>query len=107
VAIGRPRDGLARVKAARAISELTHYGPDVRDALMLWCCAIRHAILTGVLDAPIGLHHIDADRRGLCDSWLDVAEGSQPYTSRTTGALPKLQPLRRCRRGEPVDWIHW
>ena len=37
-------------------------------------CAIRHAILTGVLDARIGLQHIDADRRDLWASRLDVAE---------------------------------
>ena len=45
---------------------------------MLWCLAIRHAILTGVVDARIGLQHIDSDRRDLWASRLDVAEASQP-----------------------------
>ena len=41
-------------------------------------CAIRHAILTGELDARIGLQHIDAERRDLWASRLDEAEASQP-----------------------------
>ena len=56
-------DEAALVEAARAVSELTHYDPEAGDACVLWCLAIRHAILTGVLDARIGLQHIDADRR--------------------------------------------
>src|SRR6516225_4247277 len=68
----------ALVEAARGVSELTHFDPEAGDACVLWCCAIRHAILTGVLDARIGLPHIDAGR---WDSWasrLDVAEASKP-----------------------------
>ena len=66
-------DEAALVQAARAVSELTHYDPDAGDACVLWCLAIRHAILTGVLDARIGLQHIDAERRDLWASRLDVA----------------------------------
>ena len=36
------------VEAARAVSELTHYDPEAGDACVLWCLAIRHAILTGI-----------------------------------------------------------
>ena len=68
----------ALVEAARAVSELTHYDPEAGDACVLWCCAIRHAILTGLLDARIGLRHIDMDRRDVWASRLDVAEASQP-----------------------------
>ena len=71
-------DEAALVEAARAVSELTHYDPEAGDACVLWCLAIRHAILTGVLDARIGLQHIDADRRDMWASRLDVAEASQP-----------------------------
>ena len=56
-------DEAALVEAARSVSELTHYDPEAGDACVLWCLAIRHAVLTGVLDARIGLQHIDADRR--------------------------------------------
>jgi ADP-ribosyl-[dinitrogen reductase] hydrolase len=71
-------DEAALVEAARAVSELTHYDPEADDAWVLWCLAIRHAILTGLLDARIGLHHIDIDRRDLWASRLEVAEASQP-----------------------------
>jgi len=69
-------DEAALVEAARALSELTHFDPEAGDACVLWCCAIRYAILTGVLDAGIGLQHIDADRRALWASRLDVAAAS-------------------------------
>jgi protein-tyrosine phosphatase len=57
---------------------LTHYDPEAGDACVLWCLAIRHAILTGKLNIRIGLQHIDAERRDLWASRLDVAEASQP-----------------------------
>jgi ADP-ribosyl-[dinitrogen reductase] hydrolase len=71
-------DEAALVEAARAVSELTHYEPEAGDACVLWCCAIRHAILTGLLDARISPQHIDIDRRDLWASRLDVAECSVP-----------------------------
>jgi ADP-ribosylglycohydrolase len=71
-------DEAALVEAASAVSELTHYDPEAGYACVLWCCAIRHAILTGVLDVRIGLQHIEADRRELWASRLDAAEASQP-----------------------------
>ena len=71
-------DEAALVEAARAISELTHNDPDAGDACVLWCTAIRHAILTGKPDARIGLGHIGIERRDLWASRLDEAETSQP-----------------------------
>jgi ADP-ribosylglycohydrolase len=78
VALAYLDDEAALVEAVRSVSELTHYDPEAGDACVLWCCAIRHAILTGVLDARIGLQHIDPDRRELWATRLDVAEASQP-----------------------------
>ncbi len=78
-------DEAALVEAARAVSELTHYDPDAGDACVLWCLAIRHAVLTGVLDVRIGLQHIDADRREKWASRLDVAETSQPSDFKNNG----------------------
>jgi len=69
-------DGL--VEAARAISELTHFDPEAGDACVLWCVAIRHAVLTGDLDARVGLDRIPAERRDLWSSRLDAAEASPP-----------------------------
>jgi ADP-ribosylglycohydrolase len=68
--------GLA--KAARAISELTHFDPEARDACVLWCAAIRHAVLTGELDVRVGLADVEADRRELWAARLDHAEASVP-----------------------------
>jgi ADP-ribosylglycohydrolase len=64
---------------------LTHYDPEAADACLLWCLAIRYAILTGVVDARIGLQHIDSDRRELWATRLDVAEASQPSNFTNNG----------------------
>jgi ADP-ribosyl-[dinitrogen reductase] hydrolase len=69
-------DGL--VSAARAVSELTHFDPDAGDACVLWCCAIRHAVITGDLNVRVGLRHLDADRRQTWIDRLDAAESSRP-----------------------------
>lgn len=78
-------DETALVEAARAVSELTHYDPEAGDACVLWCCAIRQAILTGLLDIRIGLQHIDGDRRELWTSRFDVAETSKPSDFKNNG----------------------
>jgi hypothetical protein len=86
-------DELGLVQAASAVSELTHYDPDAGDACVLWCLAIRHAVLTGVLDGRIGLQHLGADRRELWARRLDAAEKSQPSDFRNNGWV-----VERCRR---------
>jgi hypothetical protein len=73
------------VEAARAVSELTHWDAEAGDACVLWCLAIRHAVLTGELDARMGLQHIEADRRDLWATLLDVAEASQPSDFTSNG----------------------
>ena len=78
VALAYLDDEDAMVAAARAISELTHYDPDAGDACVLWCSAIRHAVLTGELDVRIGLRHIESGRRELWSKRLDEAESSRP-----------------------------
>jgi ADP-ribosylglycohydrolase len=85
VALAYLDDEAALVEAARAVSELTHYDPEAGDACVLWCLAIHHAILTGKLDARIGLQHIDIDRRDLWASRLDVAEASKPSDFKNNG----------------------
>ena len=71
-------DELGLVEAARAVSELTHFDPEAGDACVLWCAAIRHAILTGELDVRIGLRHIPSERREKWAARMDVAEAPQP-----------------------------
>ncbi|KHO26851.1 ribosylglycohydrolase [Mycolicibacterium setense] len=78
VALAYLDDEDAMVEAARAISGLTHYDPDTADAAVLWCCAIRHAVLTTKLDVRIGLDHIGSDRRELWSERIERAEASRP-----------------------------
>ncbi|MBJ7338695.1 ADP-ribosylglycohydrolase family protein [Mycolicibacterium sp.] len=78
VALAYLHDEDALVAAARQISALTHYDPDARDACVVWCCAIRHAVLTGELDVRVGLRHLDAESRATWSKRLDVAEASRP-----------------------------
>ncbi|WP_029106751.1 ADP-ribosylglycohydrolase family protein [Mycobacterium sp. URHD0025] len=78
VALAYLDDEDAMVEAARAISGLTHFDPEAADAAVLWCCAIRHAVLTSELDVRIGLHHINSNRRELWSERIEHAEGSRP-----------------------------
>ena len=76
-------DGLA--EAARSISELTHFDADAGDACVLWCLAIRHAVLTGELDVRIGLERLPTDRRARWGQRLDIAEKSRPSDFQRNG----------------------
>ncbi|MDD7811619.1 ADP-ribosylglycohydrolase family protein [Mycobacterium sp. CSUR Q5927] len=78
VALAYLDDQAGLVAAARSISELTHYDPDAGDACVLWCTAIRHAVLTGHLDVRIGLGHLEPARRQLWVQRLDEAESTGP-----------------------------
>ena len=85
VALAYLDDEAALVEAARAVSELTHWDAEACDACVLWCCAIRHAILTGVLDVRIGLQHIPPERRDMWVARLDAAEKAQPSDFKNNG----------------------
>jgi ADP-ribosylglycohydrolase len=78
VALAYLDDEQAMVEAARSVSELTHFDPEAGDAVVLWCSAIRHAVLTGSLDVRVGMHHVAADRRHLWRQRLDAAEAGRP-----------------------------
>ncbi|MGB7504945.1 MAG: ADP-ribosylglycohydrolase family protein [Mycobacterium sp.] len=78
VALAYLDDEDAMVQAARSISELTHFDPDAGDACVLWCSAIRHAVITGQLDVRIGLRHMDSERGELWSARLDAAEAGRP-----------------------------
>lgn len=93
IALGYLDDESALVQAARAVSELTHFDPEAGEACVLWCAAIRHAVLTGQLGVRVGLDHIDAERRGLWASRLDEAEDSKPsdFTASNGWVVAALQ----------------
>jgi ADP-ribosylglycohydrolase len=78
VALAYLHDEDALVAAARQISALTHVDQDACDACVLWCCAIRTAVLTGTLDVRAGMRHLDDDHRATWSKRLDVAETSRP-----------------------------
>ena len=61
-------------QAAAAVSALTHYDAEAGEACVLWCHAIRHAVLTGELDARAGLGHLPAPSRGRWAGRLTEAE---------------------------------
>ncbi len=79
VALAYLDDEKAMVEAARAISILTHYDPEAGDACVLWCAAIRHAVLHGQLDVRIGLRHIPSERGDVWAGRLDEAERLRPW----------------------------
>ncbi len=78
VALAYLDDPDALAETARAISELTHYEEDAGDACVLWCLAIRHAVLTGELDVRVGLPALTPDRAELWDERITVAESQRP-----------------------------
>ncbi len=55
VALAHLDDPEALVEAAMAVSALTHGDPQAGHACVLWCLAIRHAVLTGELPELTGL----------------------------------------------------
>jgi ADP-ribosylglycohydrolase len=78
VALAYLDDERALADAARVISKLTHYDPEAGDACVLWCCAIRHAVITGDINIRVGLKHVDEERRQLWIDRLDAAEKCHP-----------------------------
>lgn len=65
------REKLAR--AARAVASLTHADPLAGDSCVLWCEAIRVAVLDGRFDVDAGLDLLPAGRRDQWRAWLDDA----------------------------------
>lgn len=85
VALAYLDDEEAMVRAARALSDLTHHDPLAGDACVLWCSAIRHAVHTGEIDARIGLPNLAADRRDLWHGYLTEAESLKPWDFANNG----------------------
>ena len=69
-------DGL--VAAALELSALTHHDPEAGEACVLWSLAIRHAVLTGGLDARAGLPELPAGARDRWSARLAEAERRRP-----------------------------
>ncbi|MCB1290382.1 ADP-ribosylglycohydrolase family protein [Mycolicibacterium sp.] len=88
VALANLHDEAGLVEAARRIGTLTHADPEAADACVLWCLAIRNAVLTGRLDARIGLGLIDSERAVLWGRRIAEAERSRPSDFAEVNAEP-------------------
>ena len=67
-------DREATARAARAVAELTHADPLAGDACVLWCEAVRRAVLDHVLDVRAGIDLLPPDRREQWSAWISDAE---------------------------------
>ncbi|MCK0112486.1 ADP-ribosylglycohydrolase family protein [Ornithinimicrobium sp. F0845] len=85
VGLTRLEDREATTSAARAVAELTHADPLAGDSCVLWCEAIRVAVLEGRLDLTGGLDLLPGERRDQWASWIDEAETKAPGTFRNNG----------------------
>ncbi len=70
VALAHLDDPDALSRAARLVAELTHADPLAGDSCVLWCEAIRVAVLERRIDVTAGLNQIPVDRRSMWDAWL-------------------------------------
>jgi ADP-ribosyl-[dinitrogen reductase] hydrolase len=78
IALAYLDDPSALVHAAYEISALTHHDPVAGEACVLWCLAIRHAVLEGTLDLRRGLRRLPKARSRAWSARLDRAERSGP-----------------------------
>lgn len=78
VALAYLHDVTGLTEAATRIAELTHWEPDSSEACVLWCHAIRHAVLTGELNIRIGITELSEDAQQKWLERLDEAESQHP-----------------------------
>ena len=103
VALAYLDDEDALIDGAGAISALTHHDPEAGEACVLWCLAIRHAVLTGELDLRRGLARLDPHRATVWAARLDEAELKPPSTFEQNGwVVHALQGAWSAMRRTPV-----
>ena len=85
VALAHLHDRARLADAARAVARLTHYDPQAGDSCVLWCEAIRIAVLESRIDVYAGLDLIPADRRDEWSTLLDAARENDPATFTPNG----------------------
>lgn len=78
VALAYLDDEAGLTEAAAQLSRLTHYDPEAGEACILWCHAIRHAVLIGGLDARVGLGQLPVSSRSSWAARLEAAEKARP-----------------------------
>lgn len=70
--------------AARRIAQLTHWEEDAAEACILWCHAIRHAIVTAKLDIRIGIQELNDAAKSKWLTRIEEAEIKTPEDFHTT-----------------------
>ena len=79
VALAFLDDPESLVAAATALSALTHADPEAGEACVLWCLAIRHAVLHGTVDGlREALGHLPPERAAVWADRLTEAETHEP-----------------------------
>ena len=104
VALAHLHDPDALVDAALALGALTHADPEAGEACVLWCLALRHAVLHGTFDGlRLGLDRLPADRRQVWAQRLDAAEQREPASFAHNGwVVEALQGAWSAIRRTPV-----
>ena len=77
------RDALA--ETARAVAGLTHAGGLAEESCVLWCEAIRVAVVEQRIDVTAGLDLLPRDRVDEWSTWLDDAATQDPKTFTPNG----------------------
>lgn len=102
-------DRQALAEAARAVSSLTHYDPVAGEACVLWCEAVRTAVLDGATaDGPmpspvLGLDLLDPEAAQRWKGWLDDAVSLPPQSFVPNGyVLTALQAAWSAIQSIPV-----
>jgi ADP-ribosyl-[dinitrogen reductase] hydrolase len=85
VALAYLEDPAGLAEAAMAVSALTHFDQSAGEACVLWSLAIRHAVLTGELDARVGLGYLPARTVDVWAARLVEAEKSRPRDFSSNG----------------------
>lgn len=78
VALAYLNDPERMAQAARLIAQLTHYEADAWEACVLWCEAIRRAVLTGNFLPHAGLGLLPKDSQAKWDERITKAMTSAP-----------------------------
>lgn len=73
VALTHLDDRVAGAAFARDVALLTHADPLAVESCVLWCEAIRVAVVDARLDVSAGLDLLDPARRGQWRTWIDEA----------------------------------
>jgi ADP-ribosyl-[dinitrogen reductase] hydrolase len=85
VALAYLDDPNGLTEAARLVGALTHPDPDAQVACVLWCHAIRHAVLYGEFDLRDGLRYLSDVEHNMWSARIEEAETAPPTSFNPNG----------------------